>query len=65
MKVYNTLTKKLEEFSPLRDRKIVMYVCGLTPYDHTHLGHARTYVSFDVIKRYLLYTGYDVLHIQN
>ena len=65
MKVYNTLTKKLEEFSPISDRRVVMYVCGLTPYDHAHLGHARTYVAFDVIKRYLLYKGYDVLHIQN
>ncbi|MEM4216294.1 MAG: cysteine--tRNA ligase [Candidatus Anstonellales archaeon] len=65
MKVYNTLTKKVEDFSPTHNKKIVMYVCGLTPYDHTHLGHARTYVSFDVIKRYLLYKGYNVLHIQN
>ena len=65
MKVYNTLTKKFEEFSPVRGRRIVMYVCGLTPYDHAHLGHARTYVSFDVIKRYLIYRGYEVLHIQN
>lgn len=65
MKVYNTLAKKLEEFSPVQDKKVVMYVCGLTPYDHTHLGHARTYVSFDVIKRYFIYKGYDVLHIQN
>jgi cysteinyl-tRNA synthetase len=65
MKVYNTLTKKLEEFSPLEDGKVIMYVCGLTPYDHAHLGHARTYVSFDVIKRYLIYKGYNVIHIQN
>ncbi len=65
MRVYNTFTKKFERFSPAHDRKIVMYVCGLTPYDHTHLGHARTYVSFDVIKRYLIYRGYEVLHIQN
>ena len=49
----------------MEDKKVVMYVCGLTPYDSAHIGHARTYVSFDVIKRYLIKRGYKVYHIQN
>ncbi|MCK4319785.1 cysteine--tRNA ligase [Candidatus Micrarchaeota archaeon] len=65
MKVYNSLTKEKEEFHPIEDKKIFMYVCGLTPYDHTHLGHARTYVAFDFIKRYFFHKTYSVFHIQN
>lgn len=65
MQLFNSLTKTLEGLSPLEDKKIIMYVCGLTPYDNAHIGHARTYVSFDVIKRYLLKQGYSVYHIQN
>jgi cysteinyl-tRNA synthetase len=65
MQVYNTLTKKMEELKPRNDKKIVMYVCGLTPYDNAHIGHARTYIAFDVIKRYLKAKGYNVFHIQN
>ncbi len=65
MKVYNSLTKKVEEFEPVEGRRVVMYMCGLTPYDSAHIGHARTYVAFDCIKRYLKKKGYDVFHIQN
>ncbi|MFA5112722.1 MAG: cysteine--tRNA ligase [Candidatus Margulisiibacteriota bacterium] len=65
LKVYNTLTRRKEEFQPLQPPAVGMYVCGITPYDETHLGHARAYVTFDVIKRYLEYSGYQVKHIQN
>ncbi|MEW6329461.1 MAG: cysteine--tRNA ligase, partial [Candidatus Micrarchaeota archaeon] len=67
IKVFNNLTKKIEEFHPLgeREREIQMYVCGVTPYDYSHLGHARTYAAFDVIKRYFEYRGYKVRYIQN
>ena len=63
--VYNTLTGKKEEFVPQENKKIKMYVCGITPYDACHLGHARCYVVFDVIRRYLEYRGYEVNYIQN
>jgi len=63
--VYNTLTQKKEEFKPQSAGKVKMYVCGTTPYDHCHLGHARCYVVFDVIRKYLEYKGYDVIYIQN
>jgi cysteinyl-tRNA synthetase len=57
MKLFNTLTQSLEEFVPLADRTVRMYVCGVTPYDTTHLGHAFTYVAFDTLIRYLEYRG--------
>ncbi len=63
--VYNTLTRSREEFQPLDDRRVHMYVCGPTVYGHSHLGHAKSYVSFDVIVRYLRYLGYSVLYVQN
>ncbi len=65
MQVYNTLTRRLEEFSPVAPPRVSMYVCGPTVYDYNHVGHARTYVAFDVVKRYLRLRGYDVVHIQN
>ncbi|WP_406660071.1 cysteine--tRNA ligase [Methanolobus sp. ZRKC3] len=65
LKVHNTLTREMEEFIPLNGNKVNMYVCGPTVYDHCHLGHARSYVSFDVIRRYLSYKGYDVNYISN
>jgi cysteinyl-tRNA synthetase len=65
LKVYNTLTGEVEEFVPINGKKVNMYVCGPTVYDDSHLGHARSYVSFDVIRRYLIYSGYDVNYIQN
>ncbi|MFH2101149.1 MAG: cysteine--tRNA ligase [Candidatus Micrarchaeota archaeon] len=65
MRIYNSLSKKIEEFRPIEPGKVMMYVCGLTPYDSAHIGHARTYVAFDTIKRFLMNEGYKVYHIQN
>jgi cysteinyl-tRNA synthetase len=65
LKIYNTMTGRKEEFLPLKSGKVGMYVCGVTVYDECHLGHARTYVAFDVIRRYLEYKGLEVNHIQN
>ena len=63
--VRNTLGRRLEAFEPFNPPRVRMYVCGPTPYDYTHIGHARTFVAFDGIKRYLSLRGYDVFHIQN
>lgn len=65
MKLYNSLTKKLDNFEPLNKNKVLMYVCGITPYDTTHLGHAFLYVFFDSVYRYLRFKGYDVNYTQN
>ncbi|NWF51809.1 MAG: cysteine--tRNA ligase [Nitrospirae bacterium] len=65
MKIYNTLTAKKEEFIPLSQGKVKMYVCGVTVYDYCHIGHARSAVVFDVINRYLRYKGYDVIFVKN
>src|SRR5437763_1887886 len=65
MKLFNTLTQSLEEFVPIDENAVKMYVCGITPYDTTHLGHAFTYVFFDVLQRYLTYRGYTVNYTQN
>ncbi|ASJ14119.1 cysteine--tRNA ligase [Thermococcus radiotolerans] len=65
IRVYNTLTKQKEEFRPIREGEVRMYVCGPTVYDYTHLGHARTYIAFDVIRRYLEHRGYTVLMVMN
>ena len=64
MKVYNTLSGQKEEFLPQGD-EVKMYVCGVTPYDHCHIGHAMSYVIFDVVKRYLEFRGYKVKYVQN
>ena len=63
--LYNTLTRKKEEFVPIKDKKVGMYVCGITAYDSCHLGHARAAIVFDVIVRYLRYRGYDVTYVRN
>jgi cysteinyl-tRNA synthetase len=60
----NTLTRQLEEFKPQGDI-VTMYVCGITPYDESHIGHAMSYIVFDVVKRYLSWRGYRVKHVQN
>jgi cysteinyl-tRNA synthetase len=65
LKVYNTLTKTLEEFEPLEDKKVRMYACGLTVNDYMHIGHARTYLVWDVVVRYLRFLGYDVFYVSN
>jgi len=64
MKVYNTLSGQKEEFLPQGD-EVKMYVCGVTPYDDCHIGHAMSYILFDVIKRYLQFRGYRVKYVQN
>ncbi len=65
LKIYNTLTHKKEEFRPIEPGKIRMYVCGLTTYDYSHIGHARMLVAFDVIVRYLRSSGYEVTYVRN
>src|SRR5579872_2590324 len=64
MKLFNTLTQSLEEFVPI-NHTVRIYVCGVTPYDTTHLGHAFTYVSFDTLMRYLEFLGYGINYVQN
>jgi cysteinyl-tRNA synthetase len=64
MKIYNSLSAKKEEFSPRGD-EVKMYVCGVTPYDHCHIGHAMSYIIFDIVRRYLQFRGYKVRYVQN
>jgi cysteinyl-tRNA synthetase len=63
--IYNTLSRKKELFTPIEPGKAGLYVCGITIYDYCHVGHARTYVAFDVINRYLRFLGYDVTYVRN
>src|SRR5512147_1547674 len=65
IQVYNVLTRQKEEFKPLNPDLVTMYVCGPTVYDYPHIGHAKTYVSFDVIVRYLRFSDYKVRYVQN
>jgi len=65
LQLYNSLTRKKEEFKPLEEGRVGIYVCGPTVYGHAHLGHAKSYVSFDVLVRYLRYLGYNVTYVQN
>jgi cysteinyl-tRNA synthetase len=65
LKVYNSASRTLEEFAPREPGKVRMYVCGLTVYNDMHLGHARSYVAFDAIRRWLEHSGYAVEHVQN
>jgi cysteinyl-tRNA synthetase len=65
MKVYNTMTRTKEEFIPINDKEVRMYVCGPTVYNFFHIGNARTFIVFDAIRRYLEYRGYSVKFIQN
>ncbi len=65
LQVYNTLTRKKEPFIPLEQGKVKMYVCGVTTYDYCHIGHARMFVAFDVISRYLRHSGFDVTYVRN
>ncbi|MHC4691122.1 MAG: cysteine--tRNA ligase [Planctomycetota bacterium] len=64
-KIYNSLTRRKEEFKPLEEGRVGIYVCGPTVYGHPHLGHAKSYVSFDILVRYLRYLGYSVTYVQN
>lgn len=63
--LYNTLTRRKEPFQPVREGKVGMYVCGVTVYDKSHLGHAKSAINFDLIVRYLRYRGYEVNHVTN
>ena len=65
MKIYNTQTRSKVEFEPITPGKVSMYVCGPTVYNRIHIGNARTFISFDVIRRYLLWRGFDVTFVQN
>jgi cysteinyl-tRNA synthetase len=65
LRIYNTQSRRKEEFQPLREGKVGIYVCGITAYDVCHVGHARSAVVFDVITRYLRYRGFDVTYVKN
>ena len=65
LRIFNVLGREKQEFEPLVPGQVGMYVCGPTVYDQSHIGHAKTYISFDVIVRYLRYSGYNVLYVQN
>jgi cysteinyl-tRNA synthetase len=65
LQIYNTLTKEKAPFKPLEEKKIKMYVCGVTVYDYCHIGHARVMVAFDVITRFLRSQGWDVDYVRN
>jgi cysteinyl-tRNA synthetase len=65
LQIYNSLTRKKEIFKPVVKGKVKMYVCGMTVYSDAHIGHARTYLAFDIIRRYFEYNGYAVTYIQN
>ncbi len=65
MKLYNTLTREKEEFIPIEEGKVTMYVCGPTVYDYIHVGNARPLVVFDTLRRYFIYRGYDVKYVVN
>jgi len=65
LKIYNTLTRERETFVPIKEGRVGIYVCGPTVYDHPHIGHAKSYVSFDIVVRYLRHLGYKVRYVQN
>jgi cysteinyl-tRNA synthetase len=65
LSIYNYLTRAIEPFKPLQEKRVHMYVCGPTVYDHSHLGHAKTYVSFDMMVRYFMHLGYQVRYVRN
>ena len=65
MKVFNTLTRKKEEFVPIEEGKVRMYVCGPTVYNNIHIGNARPMIVFDTVRRFLEYKGYEVNYVSN
>ncbi len=65
MRLFNTLSNSIEEFKPIEENKVKMYVCGPTVYDYPHLGHARCYITWDMLYRYLKFLGYDVKYCRN
>ena len=65
MKLYNTLTRKKEEFKPIKEKNVGIYVCGPTVYNYIHVGNARPIVVFDTLRRYFIYKGYSVKFVSN
>ena len=65
MRIYNSLTRQVEEYVSLKPNKVGMYTCGMTVYDYAHIGHGRKYVMDDLLRRLLSYQGYEVTHVQN
>ena len=65
MRLYNTLSRDIQNFTPADGKTVKMYVCGVTPYSSTHVGHALSYVAFDTLRRYLEFLGFEVKHVQN
>src|SRR3989338_4576615 len=65
LRIYNTLSRALESFAPLAPGHVRMYVCGMTVYDLCHLGHARSMVAFDIVRRWLRASGYRVTYVRN
>ena len=65
MKIFNTLTNQKERFVPIDPPKVGIYVCGVTAYAECHVGHARSAIAFDVLRRYFRYRGYDVTYVKN
>lgn len=65
LKLYNTLTRQIEKFEPIHAGRVGLYVCGPTVYSDVHLGNCRTFISFDLIYRYLLHLGYKVRYVRN
>ena len=65
LRLYNTMSAKVEEFRPLRDSEVRMYACGPTVYDYGHIGNFRTFVAVDLLRRYFRQSGYTVRHVMN
>ncbi|MFZ5925296.1 MAG: cysteine--tRNA ligase, partial [Bacillota bacterium] len=65
LRVYNTLTRRKQDFVPRTPGRVDIYQCGLTPYDYTHMGHARQYVFWDTVRRYLKHRGWKEFCVQN
>ena len=65
LRIYNTKTRSVEEFKPARGNRVYMFVCGPTVYDHSHIGHARTYLAYDIIARYLRARGFSLFYLMN
>ena len=65
LRIYNSLSNKIEDFKPINEGKVTMYVCGPTVYNKIHIGNARPVVFFDIVKRYLTYLGYEVTYASN
>jgi cysteinyl-tRNA synthetase len=65
LRIHNSMGGQKQEFRPIHAGRVGMYVCGITVYDYCHVGHARCYVAFDVIRRWLRYRGLDVTYVRN